>query len=251
MPFAQKRKRTISVLAHRGQNVTSPENTLLAYSKAIELDADYIEIDVRLCADDYLVVSHDADLKKTADIDKKIRDLTLKQLKEIDLGQGQNVPTLEEVLQLCKNRIGIHIEIKEDGLTQDIAHLVIKHQMQDQVIFSSFKHRELLEIKKHLPNIPTAILCPSEKYDPETIPMQEIYNNIISKAKKYKVQGIHLEIMYIEQTIVEMAHKRGYWLNAFNVDSFFLWDACLEMGVDGIFTNNAKGLIEHLSKKQI
>ncbi len=232
----------MTVIAHRGYHKEVPENTLEAFSRAIKLGADYIELDVRKSKDGHLVISHDSGLERSANLEKSIRELTLNELQKIDVGEGQKIPTLKEVLNLCKGRISVHVEIKEVGLCEQVANLVVEQSMKKDVIFSSFKHEEMLKIKEYLPDVPTAIVCPAEKYENSAI--EEMYDAIIYKADLFKVQGIHMNILSTEGNIVKLAHEKGLWLNTYNVDSFILWEACQEMGVDGVFTNDAKGMIE-------
>ncbi len=245
MEFAQKKTHLMTVNAHRGYNKEHPENTILAYTKAIELGAEYIELDVRRSKDGVLIISHDEDLKRSANLEKSVHDLNLEELKQVDLGQDQTIPTLEEVLQLCKGKIGIHVEIKEIGLCEHIASLITRYSMEDEVIFSSFKHAEMLKIKNLLPDTPTAICVPADNYG--DLPMAEIYKDVLFKAELYKVQGIHINILSLEEELIPLAHEKGLWVNTFNVDSYILWETCLDMGVDGIFTNDAKAMIEFLS----
>lgn len=97
----------IAVIAHRGASLAAPENTLAAVERAILDGADWVEIDVQEIADGEVVVIHDRDLMKVAGVNLKVRDATLEQLREIDVGShfapefaDQRVPTLEEVLRV-------------------------------------------------------------------------------------------------------------------------------------------------------
>ena len=250
MMFQQKKmvNRAMTVNAHRGYSAQFPENTLLAFEKAIELGADYIELDVRESRDRQLVISHDATLDSRAGISKRVCDLTLDELKNVDVGQGQYVPSLSEVLELCSGKIGIHIEIKEVGLTGKIATMVQDYQMEDNVIFSSFQHIEILRIREILPDCITAICVPATNI--ETSNQTRINDLFFDKAELFKANGIHINQRYVDDYFVTDAHTRGYFVNAWNVDSPLMWEAFRDMGMDGIFTNEAKKFIE-LDRKSV
>jgi glycerophosphoryl diester phosphodiesterase len=248
--FQQKKavNRAMTVNAHRGYSAEYPENTLLAFEKAIELGADYVELDVRECRDGHLVISHDATLERQASLSKRISELTVEQLKTIDVGHGQYTPTLKEVLELCQGKIGIHLEIKEVGLTGKIATLIQDYQMEEDVIFSSFQHIEILRVREILPHCITAICVPATTI--ETPVQTRIKDLFFDKAELFKANGIHINQIYVDDYFVTDAHTRGYFVNAWNVDSPFMWEAFREMEMDGIFTNEAKKFIEFLEKEE-
>ncbi|MDI9413653.1 MAG: glycerophosphodiester phosphodiesterase family protein [Bacillota bacterium] len=112
------------VIAHRGASSLAPENTLAAINKAIELNADLIEIDVHLTRDGHPVVIHDKTVGRTTSGSGKVSRLSLTQLKQLDAGswfgehfKGEKIPTLEEVLLICQNRIPLLVELKSTDAT--------------------------------------------------------------------------------------------------------------------------------------
>jgi glycerophosphoryl diester phosphodiesterase len=247
--YRQKKSpnRAMTVNAHRGYSSAYPENTLLAFTKAIELGADYIELDVRESKDGVLIISHDASLDRRGRDKRKVSDLTADQLRQVDVGMGQYIPTLAEVLTLCKDKIGIHLEIKEFGLAKEIVELIRSHKMLDQIIFSSFQHVELFQIRKHYPEAITAIVVPSGNL--ETRGHARAYETIFAQAEMVNAQGIHINQSWVDDDFLGLAHDRGYYVNAWNVDAPIMWEAFLEMGMDGIFTNDAARLITFLEKQ--
>ncbi|MEX2684298.1 MAG: glycerophosphodiester phosphodiesterase [Candidatus Sigynarchaeota archaeon] len=240
--------RPMTVIAHRGYSSRYPENTLLAFEKAIAIGADYIEFDVRLSKDGVLVVSHDASLERCGKVNARTNMSTLDELRAIDLGSGQVIPTLEEVFRLCKGKIGMHLEIKEFGITKQIGRLVRELGVEGEVIASSFKHVELLRIKEEMPDLRCAIVVPAESYDGASRAVME--DTFLYKARLFKATGIHVNQAYLSEELVKAAHDAGLYLNVWNVDSPIIWEACAEMEVDGIFTNNAEGLIQFLDNKR-
>ena len=139
------------VMAHRGASNAAPENTLAAVQAAIDSGAQWVEIDVQETADGEVVVIHDSDLMKVGSSPLTVAGSTLEQLRQVDIGSwfgpefaDQRVPTLEEVLELSRGRIGVNIELKyyggEVALEQSVVDIVEQAGMANQVIAMSLSH---------------------------------------------------------------------------------------------------------------
>lgn len=102
----------MKIIAHRGFSELYPENTLLAFEKALEAGADGIETDLRLSQDEQIILFHDDNLKKITGLDSPPESLTLAELKRLDAGSGERIPTLDELLQLTSARATLILEIK-------------------------------------------------------------------------------------------------------------------------------------------
>lgn len=127
------------VIGHRGFPARFPENTLLSFRKALEAGADGFELDVRITGDGVPVVLHDEDTKRTTGAAKELGRLTLKELRQLDAGQGERVPTLDEVLTWAKTTNAIvALELKEPEPSQAAVELAAKHRMQERCVFASF-----------------------------------------------------------------------------------------------------------------
>ena len=125
-----------TVMAHRGLSADAPENTLYAFSDAILVGADFIELDVQQTRDGVLVVMHDSNLKRTTGVNKDIWDVDYADIQNLDAGSwfdpayaNARIPTLEETLQFVDKRAKLNIEIKptkhgSDTLEQDVAELI-------------------------------------------------------------------------------------------------------------------------------
>src|SRR4051812_42119977 len=103
------------VFAHRGFSATYPENTLLAFKKALVLGIDGIELDVHATADGFPVVIHDRAVERTTNGAGHVDELPLATLRRFDAGRGERVPTLAEVLELVQDRAYLDIEVKGRG----------------------------------------------------------------------------------------------------------------------------------------
>ena len=158
---------TLLAIAHRGASAHAPENTPLAIRLAANMGADMVEMDVRVTADGVPVVIHDANLQRLAGKGLDIHEMTLDELQEIRLGEGQHIPTLHEALLLCRElAIGAYLELKEEGTPIPAALLVRQIGMTFHTIFSSFHANLLREVKRVLPHASTAILFHETDVDP-------------------------------------------------------------------------------------
>lgn len=161
------------VIAHRGASAYTPENTLVAFRKAVELKAEMIELDVLMSKDGIPVVFHDGTLDKTSNGTGNVSDYTLEELKKLDAGswfsdeyKETRIPTLEEVLEFAKGKIALNIEIKTEAVTDNLRggveekaiELVRKYEMDDYIIFSSFDYRAVKHLKELAPDLSTALL---------------------------------------------------------------------------------------------
>lgn len=125
-------------IAHRGASAYEPENTLRAFERAIEMGATMIELDVHLSRDGRLVVIHDSDMARLANDDRRIRDLTLQQIKGFDAGQGERIPTLSEVIDLVRGKVELYIELKGQRTPEPIVRTLQASHFTDQAIVGSF-----------------------------------------------------------------------------------------------------------------
>ncbi|GIP16582.1 glycerophosphoryl diester phosphodiesterase [Paenibacillus montaniterrae] len=144
---------TIRGLAHRGYPLKHPENTLLGFRAAIELGFTHLELDVHLTKDGVPVVIHDPTVNRTTNGTGAVKDYTLDELLKLDAGQGEFVPTLEEVLLLAKDRILVDIELKQTGnaipgLEAAVIEVVKRVEMLDQVVITSFDHYSIARVRE-------------------------------------------------------------------------------------------------------
>ncbi|MBQ8344399.1 MAG: hypothetical protein IJY41_04355 [Clostridia bacterium] len=160
MNYWTQGKDNIYVAAHRGWCSKYPENTILAFKRAIELGVDQLELDVRVTKDGELVVIHDSTVDRTTNGKGRVRDLTLDELKALDAGihkgeefKGEKIPTFTELMELVKNHpiITIDIELKEyptDWENPDYAYevcdrileIVERYNFGDRVVINSFSN---------------------------------------------------------------------------------------------------------------
>ena len=138
----------ILTIAHRGASSIAPENTLIAFKKAIELKADYIEFDLHQSKDGIIVIMHDGNTLRATGHFGIIKRMTLSDLKELDCGEGEKIPTLEEVIEVAKGKIGLNCEIKARGFAEKLIRTLRESDLVETTIVSSFNHDVLMKIQK-------------------------------------------------------------------------------------------------------
>lgn len=154
--------RNVNIWAHRGSSMMNPENTLLAFRKAAELEGiTGIEFDVQLTKDGEIVVIHDEKVDRTTDGTGNVRDYTLNELKQLTIsgdGEVHSIPTLRETFEMlapyCKNKgLRLNIELKNsiiryEGMEQKVIDMVSEFNLEDYVVYSSFNHDSIGLVKQ-------------------------------------------------------------------------------------------------------
>lgn len=136
-------------IGHRGAAGHEPENTIKSLLKAVELGCDMTEIDVHVCKTGEVVVIHDEEVFRTTDGNGFVTQMTLEELKSLDAGQGEKIPTLEEVMHALKGRIQLNIELKGQGTPVPV-HRIIENSgwEPDQLLITSFDWNMLDEYRE-------------------------------------------------------------------------------------------------------
>lgn len=227
--------------AHRGYNVKYPENTLLAFDKAISAGCTAVELDVHKTKDGKLVVIHDENVKRTYNGNVLIKDATLSQLKllnpknpEFEESKLCRIPTLSEVLELLKPYdITINIEIKTDqihydNIEEDVINLIKQLEIEDKIIISSFNHKSLEICKKIDPTLKLGVLFHTKM------------DNIIEYANELGAYSIHPNVKLVTASLVNAAHNNNLKVYTYTVNSNIIEDELRKIGCDGIFTDDIK-----------
>ncbi len=159
-------ERRILRIAHRGASLQAPPNTLAAFTKAAELEADVIELDVQMSADGAVVVAHPADIRQLLKPVCTVSEHTLDELKQMDLGNGATIPTLEEAIECCQeHHLGLYIELKGNWVVKPVVEAIQQHNLYHKVLVTSFRLDWLADIKALDPGITTSILFSSTTLD--------------------------------------------------------------------------------------
>ena len=231
------------IIAHRGFSEEAPENSLAAFHKAIEAEADMIELDVRLSSDGEFVVFHDKKLNRTSNGRGTLKKLAANELTELDNGSWfsrkysrERIPLLKDILPLTKHGIAINIEIKPDVASQsgfsveeEIVRLVAKFKITHRVMFSSFNHLMMKAIKRVDSAIVTGIL-----YNP----IADFRHSPSQLAARAQADIFICSKYQLNNDVVHDAHDENCRVYVYGVNSERDVARMLRLGVDGIIANN-------------
>jgi glycerophosphoryl diester phosphodiesterase len=153
-------------VGHRGARAHAPDNTLLGIRTAAALGADVVEFDVQRTADGHIVLAHDAYLSDSDGRAWPVQRSTLEELRAIDLGQGERIPTFAEALKVCiEENLGAYIEIKDGGVIADVIKTLHDEKYGGHCILGSFRPDWLATVKDIEPKLMTSILFNAPSVD--------------------------------------------------------------------------------------
>ncbi len=230
-----RQERPITVTAHRGDTAKAPENTLTAIRGAIDIGAQFAEIDVQISKDGVLVVTHDSDFSRMGGVAKKVWDLTYDEIRAIPLGsrsapelRDEYAPTLDDVLVISKDRIKLNIELKYYGdhqprLAERVVEAVIAHDMGNQVAIQCLEYGPLQEVRRLAPRIPVGYLFSVNALHPSRL----------------KVDFLSVELGRVTGSFVKKAHRRGQDVHVWTVDKPEDMERMMDLGVDSLITNQS------------
>ncbi|MHB8076526.1 glycerophosphodiester phosphodiesterase [Desulfosporosinus fructosivorans] len=224
--------------AHRGASGYFPENTMLAFMKAVEMGCDGIETDVQMTKDGVLVLIHDERIDRTTNGSGLVKDYSYAELCRLDAGSwfgarfaGAKIPTAGELLLLARETgIGIDFEIKNgiiryEGIEEKLIELIYCYGWQEHVILSSFNHYSMVHCKEIAPDPKTGLLYMEGLYQPS------LY------ARTTGADALHPYFQAVNEEIIREAHLEGLLVNTFTVNDPVTMRRLVMMGVDGIITN--------------
>ncbi|SCZ02511.1 glycerophosphoryl diester phosphodiesterase [Paenibacillus polysaccharolyticus] len=228
----------IEIIAHRGASAVCPENTMIAFERALELGATGIETDVQMSADGRLVLIHDETLQRTAGSEGWVKDFTYDTLRTLDAGSwfhadfaGEPIPSLEMLFNLVQGkRILLNVELKNGivpykGMEEKIIQVIREWNMEQQVVLSSFNHASLVKCKRIAPDIRTALLYMEKLYRP------------YDYAAKLEASGLHPYKLAVAKEEVTAALAQGIVTYPFTVNDPGDMELMMDMGVQGIITD--------------
>lgn len=220
-----------AIFAHRGASHDAPENTLKAFQLALQQGADGIELDVHLSADEHVVVIHDGDLGRTTDGTGRVDQTTLAEIRQLDAGEGEKIPTLAEVLDLVGDKLSINIELK--GFSSDIRRLpdavlglVEDFGLKESIVFSSFDPRMLIQLHRIDPDVRAGMLL---------LPGAMFARTVFSQF--VRPWSLHPHFGSVNKGFIRRAKRHGYSVFTWTVNQEEDIQHMIEMGVDGIITD--------------
>jgi glycerophosphoryl diester phosphodiesterase len=236
----------VEIHAHRGNSDVAPENTLAAVQKAIDVGADWAEIDVQETADGQVVLLHDRDLRRVTGDRRRLGDVRLADLKKLRFQPklarefpDERIPTLDEVLTLAGGQIKMNIELKFYGTThaslaRKAVDIIRAHGFEHDCVVASLDYHGLLEVKKIDPGLKTAVILP-----PTTT----------GDITRLDVDCLEVHKDLATDKMLRKAHRQGKKVLVWTVDDRREMRRFLDRGVDSIITNKP-GLLVELRKER-
>ena len=232
------------VIAHRGNHVKVPENTVASVNEAILCGADYVEMDLRTTKDGWLVMSHDASVDRMTNGKGNVRDLTFEEIEKLkvgpDSGEVYRVPAFEEVLNVCKGRINLYLDFK-DADPEETYRQISAAGMEKQVVVYLNKAEQYMQWKKTAPAMPLMGSLPKGITTPEQL-------------RRYLGQ-VQLEVLdnVYDTTMQAVVREMGIALWP-DVESDgegpALWDQALAWHIQGMQTDHPEALVNYLKQRK-
>ncbi len=228
------------VLAHRGLALEAPENTLLAFAKALAIGVEYLETDVHESSDGVAIVSHDPTLQRVAHRKVSVNHLTAVELRRVDLGSGQNFASLEEALDAFPDA-RFNIDVKSAGAAQPTINAIRKVNALDRVLVSSFSDTIQRSTVDGLPGVATSapmgamfrILSASK------VGLTGRVASALSKFDAIQVPERWKGVRVVSPSLIRSAHDAGVEVHVWTINDPDDMHRLLDLGVDGIVTDRA------------
>jgi len=217
-------------IGHRGAKGYEPENTLIAFKKAIDLNADGIELDVHLSSDGELIVIHDETINRTTNSKGFVNKLSLRELKAFRINDNQEIPTLTEVFDLVNRNCFINIELKGNGTAKPVIEIIEHYILRKKwnyshFLVSSFDWEMLGEVHQLNPKIRIGVLT------------EESIEEALVFAKKTKAYSIHPYYQLLSKENVALMRESGFGVFPWTVNSKKAIQKTKSFNVNGIISD--------------
>ncbi len=217
-------------IGHRGAMGYEPENTLRSFKKALQLKVDMVELDVYVCKTGEVVVIHDSRVDRTTNGKGYVAEKTFQELRKLDVGKGEKIPTLKEVLDLINKKVKVNIELKGPGTAKPVFKIIETYVKEkgwsyNHFLVSSFNHYELREFNKLNPKVKIGALIVG-------IPLG--FSKFRETVNAYSVNP---SVEFINKHFVQEVHKNGMKVLVWVVNHPEDIKRMKKLGVDGIFSN--------------
>lgn len=222
------------LIAHRGASAAAPENTLAAFALAQAEGADGIELDVHLSADGWPVVIHDAHLERTTTGQGLVTQYSLADLRAWTAGEGEPIPTLDEVFAAFGPSLLYNVEIKDwgwrdRGWETAVADLITSYHLEDRVLISTFNPFSLRRARRCLPQRTPVALLRDQGW--------RQYTYVLGNGR-----ADHPHHSLVNASYMAWARQHNYRVHAWTVDDPHEAERLIRLGVHGIITNKPKFL---------
>ncbi|EIA09604.1 glycerophosphodiester phosphodiesterase [Flavobacterium frigoris] len=217
-------------IGHRGARGYEPENTLIGFQKAIDLDVDGIEFDVHLSSDNQLIVIHDETIDRTTNGKGFVNTLSLPELKGFEIDHKYRIPTLTEVLDLVNQKCFVNIELKSYEAADKVVELIKKYINEknwkySHFLVSSFDWNALQQVKFLNESIPIGVLTETD------------LDLALAFAKVIQAKSIHPYFLLLTKENTEQLQKKGFQVFPWTVNEIEDIKKIKTYNVDGIISD--------------
>ncbi len=223
-----------SIMGHRGAKAYEPENTLRSIRRALDMGVAAVEVDVHLSRDGQLVVIHDATVDRTTNGSGRVADLTWAELRRLDAGGGELLPSLEEVVAVVRSRAHLFVELKDRRAVPQLAAFFARQDLFADAHVISFWHPALLDLRRQEPRIATGVLFVGCPVDPAGM------------ARAAGAEALVLNYQYVTPELVQAARQAGLHVAVWNIDTVADLLPLLPLQLDYIGSNAPDILINYL-----
>lgn len=224
----------MQIMGHRGAPREEPENTRRSLRRALEIGVDAVEVDVHLSRDGRVVVIHDDTVDRTTNGHGRVRDLTFAELRKLDAGKGERLPSLEEVIDLVRGRAHLVVEVKDPEAGLPVLRIFQEREIFPDAHVISFWHPLVKALKEQEPRLRTGVLLVGCPVDPAGM------------ARAAKAEALVLNYAYVTPELVAAAHAHGLLVYVWNIDDLETLKAYLPLNLDGIGTNRPDVVVEYI-----
>ena len=238
-------KHTPLIIGHRGAYNEALENSMEGFKRAIELKADYIELDIHKTLDGIPVIMHDTNTIRMTGKEGIIKNMTNEELKQLTLHNGEKIPTLREVIEAAKGKIKLLCELKGEGTALNVVKILRENNMIDSTIIQSFYAEQLLEVRNLEPKLKLGLIVPiTEEFLPEWTQRK----NMIQSVLNFRFEHLITRFKNVDERFIKYSHKNALKVLVYPVNSKIITKRYINMGVDGLIVNNISQTKEILRK---
>jgi glycerophosphoryl diester phosphodiesterase len=237
-------------IAHSGASAYAPANTLRSLELALQFGVDMVEFDVRRCRD-ALVLIHNKNLRASTSGRGNVGDYTLAELRRVDAGEGETIPTLHEAVSLINRRAQMNVDLKEVGYECEVLEVLRQHGVLNDVLISSLIPASLRTVKALAPEVPVGLSYPSmNPYKTLVVRLTPWLMRLIIRWRILRmIATAHADVTMMHHQIitpqlVAIVHHRGYRIFAWTVDNLVVMQRLKKMGIDGITSNRPDLLVQ-------
>ena len=207
-------------IAHRGAKLEATENSFAAFERAIEMGVDMVELDVHQTKDGHLLVIHDPWIDRVTNGKGFVREMTLEQIHQYKTKEGELLPTLERVYELCKGKVQVLTEIKTVDISRSLFELIERMKNRKEVVVQSFLHGELMKFRQQDSQTRTAPLFDELLFDVPTL---------TGYIASLGCNGVVMPFKSIRRDLVDAMHRNGHFVYSWGGEP----DDVLNLGMDG------------------